>query len=83
MAKILSFIQASAKFLAAATGAAAVAVSLGLLSGDVQKWVTGGLAVATAFVVYLVKNVPPSETPPMKVVGTTGPFIPPTPPPAQ
>jgi len=46
------------KFLAALTGAAAEAVSLGLLSGTTERWVTGVLAVATAFTVYLVPNQP-------------------------
>jgi hypothetical protein len=46
------------KFLAALTGAAAEAVSLGLLSGSTERWVTGVLAVATAFTVYLVPNQP-------------------------
>lgn len=44
------------KFLAAATGAAAEAVSVGLLSGAAEKWTVGGLAVATALVVALVPN---------------------------
>lgn len=44
------------KFLAALTGAAAVAASEGILSGDLQHWVSSGLAVATAFVVYYVPN---------------------------
>ena len=45
------------KALAALTGAAAEAVSLGLLSGQAEKWTTGVLAVATAALVYLVPNV--------------------------
>lgn len=44
------------KFIAALSGAAAEAVSLGLLSGNVEKWVTGVLAVVTAAVVYFVPN---------------------------
>lgn len=56
MTKIVAFLTQAAKFIAAATGAVAVAISLGLLSGDAQKWTTGGLAVATAFIVYLVPN---------------------------
>lgn len=44
------------KFVAALTGAAAVAVSEGLLTGEVQHWVTSGLAVVTAFLVYIVEN---------------------------
>jgi hypothetical protein len=59
MTGIIRFIQGAAKFIAAATGAVAVAVSLGLLSGDAQKYVTGGLAVATAFTVYFLKNAAP------------------------
>lgn len=44
------------KFLGAATGAVAIAVADGLLSGDAQKWTVGALAAATAFVVYLLPN---------------------------
>lgn len=46
------------KFLAALTGAVAVAVANGLLPAPWDKWVSGALAVATAFVVYLVNNEP-------------------------
>jgi hypothetical protein len=46
------------KFLGALAGAAAVAVSAGLLSGDAERWATGAIAVATAFVVYLLPNDP-------------------------
>jgi hypothetical protein len=42
------------KFLAALSGAVAEAVSLGLLSGDAERWVSGCVAVATAFLVYFV-----------------------------
>lgn len=56
MTKFLAFLPTISKFLAAAGGAVAIAISLGLLTGDAQKYVTGGLAIATAFVVYLVKN---------------------------
>jgi hypothetical protein len=44
------------KFLGALAGAVAVAVSAGLLSGTAEKWTTGAVAVATAFVVYLLPN---------------------------
>lgn len=44
------------KFLAALTGAAAVAITAGLISGTAERWTTGVLAVATAFIVYLVPN---------------------------
>lgn len=47
------------KFLAAVSGAVAEAVSLGLLSGTAEHYVTAGLAVATAFLVYLVPNDQP------------------------
>ena len=56
MVKVVAFFAQFAKFVTAASGAVAVAISLGLLSGDPQKWVTGGLAVATAFLVYFVPN---------------------------
>lgn len=63
MPQILAFIKVAAKFIAAATGAVAVAISLGLLTGDMQKWVTGGLGVATAFIVYFVPNAPATKSP--------------------
>jgi hypothetical protein len=44
------------KFLTAITGAVAVAVSNGLLSGSAERWTSGVLAVLTAFMVYLVPN---------------------------
>lgn len=72
MTKILRFIAEAAKFLAAATGAVAVAVSLGLLTGDTQKWVTGALTVATAFCVYLIKNAPPATPLPLPGVVLAG-----------
>jgi hypothetical protein len=52
------------KFLAAAAGAVAVAISDGLLSGTAEKWTTGLIAVATAAVVYLVPN---SASPPAPI----------------
>jgi hypothetical protein len=47
------------KFLGAAAGAAAVVVSAGLLDGTAEKWTTGLIAAATAFVVYLLPNDEP------------------------
>lgn len=44
------------KFIAAAAGAAAEAVSVGLLSGTAEKWTVGVIAVATALLVGLVPN---------------------------
>ena len=44
------------KFFAAASGAAAEAVSLGLLHGTPERWVTGVIAVATSFLVYAMPN---------------------------
>jgi len=66
------------KFLAALTGAAAVAVSAGLLNGTAQRWTVGGLAVATAFVVYLVGNgkITPA-TAEMVIPGDTAQVVPP------
>jgi hypothetical protein len=48
------------KGVAAASGAAAEAVSLGLLSGAAEKWTTGVLAVLTAGLVYFVPNAKPT-----------------------
>ena len=44
------------KFLVAASGAVAEAVSLGLLHGTPERWVTGVISVATAFLVYAMPN---------------------------
>lgn len=62
MTKILAFLPTISKFLAAAAGAVAVAISLGLLSGDMQKWVTGAITITTSFVVYLIKNETPAPS---------------------
>ena len=51
------------KAVAAATGAAATLVSVGLLNGTAEKWTTGVLAAATAGLVYLVPNQPRTMTP--------------------
>lgn len=55
------------KFLAALTGAVATAVSMGLVSGTAEHWITGALAVAaTALAVYYVPNgsaEPPTDAP--------------------
>lgn len=44
------------KALAAASGAAAELVSLGLLHGTTEKWTTGVIAAATSALVYLLPN---------------------------
>lgn len=44
------------KAIAAASGAVAELVSVGLLSGAAERWTTGVLAAATAACVYLVPN---------------------------
>lgn len=46
------------KFLAALTGAAAAAISAGVLSGAAERWTSVILAIVTAFVVFLIKNEP-------------------------
>jgi hypothetical protein len=48
------------KAVTAASGAASVLVAQGLLAGRVENWVTGSLAAATAALVYLVPNAPPT-----------------------
>lgn len=45
-----------AKFLAALAGAAAQALSLGLVSGTTRGWLTVVIGVLTAAAVYLVPN---------------------------
>ena len=62
------FVEAR-KFLAALSGAIAVAVSAGFISGTAERWTVGGIAVATSFVVYIVENgkispAPVSASPP-------------------
>jgi hypothetical protein len=64
------------KGLAAVAGAAAEAVSLGILSGTTEKWVTGVIAVGTAFVVYLLPNAQPAPV----VAAPVAPVAPPVPP---
>ena len=44
------------KAVTAASGAAAMLVSVGLLSGTAEKWTTGVLAALTAALVYAVPN---------------------------
>lgn len=57
------------KFLTAATGAVATAVSMGLVSGTAEHWITGVLAVAaTALAVYYVPNAA-SDTQPVADAG--------------
>jgi len=50
-----------AKFLTALAGAAAQAISLGLVDGDARNWVTVIIGVVTAAAVYLVPNQPVAE----------------------
>lgn len=52
------------KFLGAVAGAVAVAVTSGLVSGTAERWATGLVAVATAFVVYLIPNGTGTSEPP-------------------
>ena len=47
-----------AKFLTALAGAAAQAVTLGLISGTARSWATVVIGVLTAAAVYLVPNQP-------------------------
>jgi hypothetical protein len=44
------------KFLTAAAGLVAIAVTQGLISGTAAKWVAIGLGFATALGVYVVPN---------------------------
>jgi hypothetical protein len=48
-----------AKFITAAVGAAAIAVSQGLITGTAAKWVAVVLGVASALGVYVVPNALP------------------------
>ena len=50
-----------AKFLTALAGAAAQAVSLGLVDGDARSWATVIIGILTAAAVYLVPNA--ADTP--------------------
>ena len=53
-----------AKFLTALVGVAAVAISQGLLTGNVAKWVAVIITVGAAIGVWAVPNVPqPSAAP--------------------
>lgn len=47
-----------AKFLTALAGAAAQAVTLGLISGTARSWATVVIGMLTAGAVYLVPNAP-------------------------
>jgi len=53
-----------AKFLAALAGAAAQAVTLGLVDGHARDWLTVAIGVLTAGAVYLVPNEPAELIPP-------------------
>jgi hypothetical protein len=48
------------KFLVALSALVAEAITLGLLSGDAQKWATGAIALAGTFLVYLIPNEHPT-----------------------
>ena len=52
-----------AKFLAALAGVAAQAITIGLATGDVAKWVTLAVSLLTAAAVYIVPNQPPAPQP--------------------
>lgn len=65
------FVEAR-KFLAALSGAIAVAVSAGLISGTAERWTVGSIAVATAFVVYIVENGKISPAPEVPVAVDAG-----------
>lgn len=54
----LTLVGRIAKFLTALAGAAAQAVSLGLVDGAAQNWLTVAIGVLTAAAVYLVPNQP-------------------------
>lgn len=56
MATITTVVTGVEKFITALGGAAGEAVALGLLHGSAQAWATGGIAVASAFLVYFVPN---------------------------
>lgn len=58
---MVKFLSEAKKFLAALTGAVAVAVSAGLISGTAEKWTVGVISVVTAFVVYFVPNASTGE----------------------
>lgn len=62
MNQFVAWMATAKKFLAAITGAAAVAVTAGVLPGSSVRWVDGVLAVVTAFVVYFVPNAPAPGT---------------------
>jgi len=50
------FAKYAAKFITAVVGAAALAVTQGLISGTAAKWVAIGIGVLTAAGVYVVPN---------------------------
>ena len=56
MKRLAALAVEARKALAAASGAAAELVSLGLLHGTAEKWTTGVIAAATSLLVYLVPN---------------------------
>lgn len=60
----MNYLVEARKTIAALSGAAAEAVSLGLLSGTAEKWTTGILAVLTAGIVYLIPNGDKEEVSP-------------------
>jgi hypothetical protein len=61
MNKLKEFAIGAKKFLGAASGAVAVAITAGVLSGPVEKWTVAVIAAGTAFLVYfLPPNTPPA-----------------------
>ena len=55
-----------AKFLTSVAGVAGIAITIGLATGTVAKWVTLAISACTAVAVYLVPNSPapvPDVTP--------------------
>ena len=73
MKTVLAWAINARKFLAALSGAAGVATSVGLLNGTPQRWVTGAVAVAVAFVVYFIENESPPAKPDVPAVAEVPP----------
>ncbi len=48
----------AAKFFTALAGAAAQIVTLGVVSGDAQHWLTVAVSALTAIAVFMVPNTP-------------------------
>jgi len=47
-----------AKFLTSLAGVAGIAITIGLATGTVAKWVTLAISACTSIAVYLVPNAP-------------------------